>query len=165
MFDDSHHDSHLTTGNLGTIPLKSRDSFFHVKPPERDPAKELNARLWKAHAAWLERHRASLSQARIAEEVSKRAGVGVDQTTVGTWFKGTPPKPWFLRPLADLYEVRFLWFVENDGPMLEEAAVGAVARERSPRPPAAKRQSRVVRDEKGRTKPPTSPRKETGTDS
>jgi hypothetical protein len=86
--------------------------------PERgDPAKELTDRLWKAHSAWLERHREPLPQARIAKEVSERAGVPVDQTTAGSWFKGTPPKPWFLQPLADLYEVRFVWFVTGDGAM------------------------------------------------
>ncbi len=36
-------------------------------------------------------------------------GLPVDQTTVGSWFKGVSPKLWFAKALAEVYEVEILW--------------------------------------------------------
>lgn len=97
----------------------SRESFKKGKVPElRNPAEEIKGRIWEAHAAYQLAHKRTPTQGELAEFVSKVSGINVDQTTVGTWFKGTPPRVWFFREIAAFYGVRLMWLMFGEGKML-----------------------------------------------
>lgn len=86
-----------------------------LKQEKPDPALELTDRLWEAHKDYEKRERKRVSQRELAEIVSTSTGVPVDQTTVSTWFKGTSPKPWYLKALAELYDVSLVWLAFDIG--------------------------------------------------
>lgn len=92
------------------------------KSPEYDPALELTGRMWAAHKEWETRHMKRLPQTALAQLVGRVSRVPVDQTTVGTWFKGTPPKPWHMKALAEIYEVNIMWLAFNEGTMHSRGA-------------------------------------------
>lgn len=126
------------------------------------------SRLKRARMAQPERAGPALSQEALA------TSLGVKSLAVGRWESGEREPPLAtIRALAEKLGVPAGWLVNGEGgepdfiqrakaflpaPRAAVASSAAIPGKR-PRGPAAKRESRVVRDEKGRVKPSTSPRK------